>query len=238
MRVAELWRYPVKSMGGETLLAADVSDLGIEGDRGWSVYDVETGTTLTARRTPELLFARARVVGGEVVVTLPDGKEVGEGDDHALSAWLDRRVELRSAGEHNLEVGGTYENPLDVENDDDWVSWEGPGGAFHDSSRARISLVSTASLADWDPRRFRANVIVDQGGEDELVGATIRVGSTRLHVEKRIDRCVMVTRPQPGLDRDLDVLRTINAERERTLSIGCLVTEPGEIAVGVAVGPV
>ena len=47
-----------------------------------------------------------------------------------------------------------------------------------------------------------------------------------------IDRCVMVTRPQPGIDRDLDVLRTINRERETCLAIGCLVAEPGRIAIG------
>ncbi len=115
MRVTEIWRFPVKSMGGETLLDAEVTDLGIAGDRGWSVYDRATGTTLTARRTPELLFASARLVADELVVTLPDGSEVGEGGSERLSAWLGRDVELRAAGEHNLDAGGVYEVPLDAE---------------------------------------------------------------------------------------------------------------------------
>ena len=56
-----------------------------------------------------------------------------------------------------------------------------------------------------------------------------------LSVSKRIDRCVMVSRPQPGLGKDLDVLRTINREREACLSVGALVEREGPIAVGDAV---
>lgn len=232
MRVTEIWRFPVKSMGGETLLGADLTDLGVAGDRGWSIYDVDTGNTLTARRCPDLLFASARVVDGEVVVRLPDDTEVGQGDDAALSDWLGRPVELRSAGDHNLEVGGTYEVPLDVENDAEWVSWQGPGGAFHDSTRSRVSLVSEITLRDWDRRRFRTNIITDGAGEDDFVGSAISIGDARLDVTKQIDRCVMVTRPQPDLERDLECLKTINAERATFLAIGCLVTAPGSIALG------
>lgn len=232
MRVTQIWRFPVKSMGGETLLDAEVTDLGIVGDRGWSVYDVETGNTLTARRSPDLLFASARLVDSEVLITLPDGSDVGEGDDAALSAWLGRDVELRAAGEHNVEVGGTYEVPLDVENDADWVSWQGPGGAFHDSTRSRVSLVSDSTLRGWDRRRFRTNIITDGSGEDGFVGSAITISDVRLDVVKHIDRCVMVTRPQPDLQRDLECLKTINAERATFLAVGCLVTAPGVIALG------
>ena len=111
-------------MGGEVLLDADVTELGVDGDRRWSLYDVSTGNTLTARRAPSLLSASARVVDGEVVVTLPDGSQVGDGDDGALSTWLGREVELRRA-DHHPDVGGVYEAPMDVENDADWVSWQG-----------------------------------------------------------------------------------------------------------------
>mgnify|MGYP003444581443 CR=1 FL=1 len=41
--VREIWRYPVKSMGGEQLTAAVVGPLGIPGDRGWGVRDQATG---------------------------------------------------------------------------------------------------------------------------------------------------------------------------------------------------
>jgi hypothetical protein len=55
------------------------------------------------------------------------------------------------------------------------VSWEGTGGAFHDSTRTRVSLVSDSTLRDWDRRRFHTNVIVDGDGEDGFVGQQIVV---------------------------------------------------------------
>jgi len=231
LRVSEIWRYPVKSMGGEPVSVATVTDLGVLGDRAWGIFDVETGTVLTARRTPEMLFAAAALTGADVALTLPDGTELSSADetcDQQLSAWLGRPVELRAAGAE----GGTYEVPLDFENDENWVSWQGPGGAWHDSKASRISLVSRDTMRDWDPRRFRANVILDGAGEDDLVGIHINLGTTELAVMKPIDRCVIVSRPQPGIDRDLDVLRTINAERETFLAIGALVVTEGRIAQG------
>src|SRR5438270_8304798 len=106
MRVVELWRYPVKSLQGERLDTATVSKSGLEGDRCFAIYDRETGLGLTARRVPELLFASARLLeGGSVEVALPDGALAN--DDDALSAWLGRPVELRSA---HADAARRYEN--------------------------------------------------------------------------------------------------------------------------------
>ena len=237
LSVREIWRYPVKSVGGERVAVATVTELGVIGDRGWGIFDVESGTVLTARRTPELLFASAALSGADVALALPDGSELSSADDECdqqLSAWLGRPVELRAAGAE----GGTYEVPLDFENDENWVSWQGPGGAWHDSKASRVSLVSRDTMRDWDQRRFRANIILDGSGEDELVGVHVNLGSTELAVMKPIDRCVIVTRPQPGLERDLDVLRTINAERATTLSVGALVVTEGTISQGDTISTV
>ena len=226
MRVLELWRYPIKSIGGEKLDRADVTEFGIVGDRGWGLVDETNGTVLTARREPQLLMATCRLVDGEPVTTTADGHDVRTSAEY--SEWLGRPVRLEAAGDE----GGTYENPMDVENDADWVSWQGPGGAWHDSGRSRVSIASVASVGSWDFRRFRANVLVDGAGEDDLVGTSIVIGSAGLDVIKGIDRCVMVTRPQPGLDRDLDVLKAINRERDGKLSVGATVNQSGTIAVG------
>ncbi len=236
MLVTQLWRFPVKSMGGESLDSAHLGELGLKGDRGWGVFDVATGTVLTARRSPQLLFAAARLDGDDLVIDVPEIGEVSEGEaSAAMSRWLGQEVELRRASDE----GGTYEVPLDFENDADWVSWTGPGGAWHDSKWSRVSLVSDATLGDWDIRRFRTNIVVDGvervGGEDDFVGDHVRIGGVpgaELAVCKQIDRCVMVTRPQPGLDRDIDLLKHINAERASMLSIGALVVSTGQVAVG------
>lgn len=226
LTVAALWRYPVKSMRGEPLDATEVGPHGLPGDRAYGIVDDGTGMVLTARRTPRLLFARARWRDGEVEITTADDEHLTS--DAALSRWLDRPVRLVRAGAE----GGVYENPQDPEAETDWVRWKGPGQAWHDSTRTRVSLVSTGSLGTWAPARLRANVLLDGAGEDALVGAQVRVGTAVLVVTKHIDRCVMVTRAQPDLGVDRDVLRTIHRERGGCLAIGALVATPGRVAVG------
>ena len=228
--MAELWRYPVKSLQGEPLEAAAVTTEGLQGDRRWAIYDAETGLGLTARRVPQLLFASARLQDdGSVRITLPDGSVAG--DDSALSAWLGRRVALRSA---ESGVERLYENPIDAEHEatSAWLAFQGPPGAFHDTVGARVSVVSTDTIGAWDRRRFRANVLLDGQGEDELVGRRVLLGDAVLEVELRLERCVMVTRPQPGLERDLAVLRAIARERAAYLAVGALVARPGTVRVG------
>jgi uncharacterized protein len=231
--VVDLWRYPVKSMQGERLDTADITAEGIAGDRGYGIVDDASGTVLTGRREPRLLLAAAAYGGdGEVTVTLPDGAVARTDDD--LSSWLGRAVHLQAA---QGDVAGRYEIALDFEHEDtaEWFSWEGPAGAFHDSTQTRVSLVSVGTIGSWDRRRFRANVILSGSGEEALVGSSVRAGALELEIRKEIDRCVMVTRPQPGgIARDLDILRTINRERNGNLGIGALVRSPGRIAVGDA----
>ncbi len=81
--VRELWRYPVKSMGGERIQATTIGELGIFGDRGWVVRDETTGRFGTAKRIPGLFMMSARYVwepeGDEspaAEITLPDGWKV------------------------------------------------------------------------------------------------------------------------------------------------------------------
>ena len=233
MHVAEIWRYPVKSMGGERLTTAVVGESGIEGDRQWGVVDAATGLVLTARREPRLLFAAARLEEGSPVIEAADGTRLG--GDEELSRWLGRSVSLVGAAGRI----GRYEASVDRYLDDaDWVTWEGPLGSFHDSGRTQVSLIARESLHGWDRRRFRFNVVLEGGSELSLLDTTVRVGAARLHVGKRISRCVMTTRAQPdGIERDLNVLRTIVAELEGCLGVGAVVIDTGAVAVGDLVTP-
>ncbi len=232
MQVAELWRYPVKSLQGERLTSADIGPEGLAGDRQWALFDVGTGYGLTARRVPDLLFLTGRLRSdGRVEVLLPDGSVTSE--DAVLSGWLGRPVALRSAAEAPGER--LYENPAEVGEraEYDWDTFPGARGAFHDSSRTRVSLVSTGTLGSWDRRRFRANVVLSGKGEDALVGRRVRLGGSQLDVVKQVDRCVMVTRPQPGgIGRDTGVLRTIHRQRDGCLAVGALVARAGTVSVG------
>jgi uncharacterized protein len=238
LRVAELWRHPVKSLGGEVVDRIQLGEHGLDGDRQWALFDVDTGFGLTARRVPELLQATARCTpDGGVEVVLPDG--TGTADDAALSAWLGRPVALRPA---SATAGRPrYESPDDDEAAAEgpvpgWYPWRGAAGAFHDDPDVRVSLVSTATIGEWDRRRFRANVVLDGAGEDALVGRAVRLGEAELRITGRIPRCVMVTRPQAGgIQRDTDVLRTIHRERAGDLAVGALVTRAGTVGTGDAV---
>lgn len=242
MQIAELWRYPIKSLGGERLEASEVTELGLVGDRGWGIEDVATGNILTGRREAALLLAEGRLADDGTAEVHLDGRVLRTDDE--LSDWLGRPVRLRAA---DAGSGGTFEASLDDldEEHSGWKSWTGPAGAYHDSKRTRVSLISTTTLAGQDPRRFRANVVlghddpagVTESVEDGWVGQTLVLGDVTLDVRKHIGRCVMVTRPQPGLGRDLNVLKRINAERAGLAAIGALVTQPGRITVGDVVTP-
>ena len=231
VQIVELWRYPVKSLQGERLDSVALTADGPQGDRRFAIYDLQSGLGLTARRVPDLLFASARLRDdGTAEITLPDGS-VATADD-ALSEWLGRPVTLRSAA---TDAARRYENVVDFEHEatSDWEPFDGADGAFHDNPAARVSLVSATTMRSWDPRRFRANVLLDGEDEDSLVGSRITLGEATLDVEMRIERCVMVTRAQAGgVERDLGVLRTIARERDACLAVGALVINPGTVHVG------
>ena len=106
--VAALYRYPVKSLGGEQVEQVDIGPSGPRGDRLWAVRDLERDVTATARRIPLLLGATARYVAPlasdagpgnapEVEVTFPDGSVCSSSDpdvDKKLSELVDRDVRL------------------------------------------------------------------------------------------------------------------------------------------------
>lgn len=235
--MTQVWRFPVKSLQGEQVESAQVTAEGVDGDRRYAIFDLATGFGLTARRVPQLLFAAAAARSdGTVQITLPDGTIAA--DDAALSSWLGRSVTLRSATD---DVVRRFENPADFEHENEsrWEPFDGSSGAFQDAQDAAVSLVTSATLGTWAPRRFRTNVLLDGADEDDLVGTTVTIGDVALHVGMRIERCVMVTRPQPGdVDRDLDVLRSIHRQRQGCLAVGATVSRPGRLTVGDTVAAV
>ena len=99
MRIAELWRYPVKSMAGESLQVADVRETGIVGDRVVHVVNA-VGRTVTSRTKPKLLGYRATLgADGEPLV---DGKPWRELDVRD-AAGLDARL-VRDDGVERFDV--------------------------------------------------------------------------------------------------------------------------------------
>jgi MOSC domain-containing protein len=102
-RVAEIWRYPVKSMGGERLEAVGVTTGGLPGDRAWAVRDEVRGGIRGAKKIPSLMRCKSRyplppTQGGDLAeITLPDGSRLTTHDPDAskrLSGALGQEVTL------------------------------------------------------------------------------------------------------------------------------------------------
>ena len=98
MQVSELWRYPVKSMVGETIETIRLDELGVVGDRTWAARDLERGGIRGAKKIGALMQLVARDLGdGEVEISLPDGSVVRTSDpdvDERVSAAIDHPVSL------------------------------------------------------------------------------------------------------------------------------------------------
>lgn len=222
--VVGLWRFPVKSMRGEQLAQADVTNHGIAGDRAYALIDTKTGEVVSAKsvkRFPGLFDCKAEFIelpraDGKlppVQILLPDGTSVrsdSQDVDGVLSAHFKRHVTLAQT------VPGR-KPPI-------------PAGPFFDAFP--LSVLTTSTLAQlsehrprsrFDPRRFRMNVIVssERSGfiENGWVGHELEIGnSLRLKVVLPDPRCVMTTLAQDDLHLDTGVLRTM--VRHNTIQIG------------------
>ena len=103
--VSELWRYPIKSMGGERLDRAEViPTYGIPGDRAWAIRDEEAGEIRGAKKLHSLVQFGVRYLdephgdgAPPIEITFPSGM-IATSDDprinDLLSAELGRQVSL------------------------------------------------------------------------------------------------------------------------------------------------
>lgn len=242
--VGALWRHPVKSMQGERIDSGRLDAAGLAFDRRWGVVDDETGKVLSAKREGRLLEAAARLAGEAPEIRLPDGEWTGLADsglDGALSEWLGRAVHVRAAA--SVDSPGYQMNVDATDDNSPIVDFPCPPGTFFDA--LPVHLLTTASLramgphhpdGEWDVRRFRPTVLVDTGGddfpEDGWIGSRVRVGGAELTVVAPTVRCVMTTRAQPGLPRDLEIVKAVNRDHESNLGVYAVVSDPGPVAVG------
>lgn len=225
-RLAGLWRYPVKSMAGQALEAAEVSWHGVEGDRRWAFVRAGLPRSgfpwLTIRQRADLWrhvpwFADPdRPDDSVTMVRTPDGEDL-EVVDPALAGRFGPGVTVLKQDR----------------------------GVFDSSP---LSLITTPSVqaagdlsgADVEVRRFRPNLVVEPVAdepfqEDAWLGRVLRVGELRLRVDRRDPRCVVVNvDPETG-ERTAAILRAIAQQRENCLGVYGAVVTPGRVAVGDAV---
>jgi uncharacterized protein YcbX len=246
MHVAELWRFPVKSMQGRKADTLTVDETGVAGDREWAVVDPAAGRVLSAKRWPALLLAAAARDDdtAAVTITLPDGSDHECGDpetDDAVSAWLEHPVALRRADATGALPFEMYSDPAD--DSSPMFEFTAPPGRWVDLAQAH--LLTTASLraaaalypgGEWDVRRFRPVALVDADGddfvEDAWIGQEVHLGAVTVTPFMPTVRCSLPTRAQPGLDRDTGIAKTLHQHHGLNLGVYGNVTESGVIAVG------
>jgi uncharacterized protein YcbX len=242
-RVAVLYRHPVKSMQGESVDDAFVGPGGLDGDRRYALLDDESGLVVSAKRPKrwgQILYCAARTGADATEVALPDGHSFHIDDPAlvpALSELFGRPVSIvdeAPAGVGFEEIwardlkGGVDpyvdHHSAEVEGEEMIVGGTQMGASGNLFNFGSLHLVTTGTLghlselapdSDFDPRRFRPNVVIDTDEvgfvENDWTGHRVRIGDVELHVSIPVPRCVMTTLPSSDLPLDRDVLRSITA---------------------------
>jgi uncharacterized protein YcbX len=258
--IAGLWRYPVKSMLGEELDVAEVTERGLLGDRAYALIDVESGQVVSAknpRKWGNLFDFRSNLLGSPLDndeipparITLPDGTTVRTDDpglEDRLSDLVGRAVRLASSPPLASRIEGYWPDFDFIESPDTSFQVELPAGTFFDGSllhfitTATLERLSTVSpQSAFDVRRFRPNMIIEVPDntagfvEDGWVGRTIAIGDeVRLMITHPCPRCVMTTLPQGDLPKDPNVLRTAVQQNRGNVGVNAAILHGGRIQRG------
>lgn len=261
--VAALWRYPVKSMRGEELDSAQVTDRGLLGDRAYALVDIETGKVVSAknpRKWPNMLEFKSAFIEPPrspgamppARITTPDGAIIETGDpgfDERVSALVGRAVRLASSAGDSPTIEGYWPDFDFVESPDAVFEVKLPPGTFFDAAVVHVLTTTTLdTLRSFHPQgrfelpRFRPNIVValadGPGGfpENDWAGHTLRIGdAVRLAISEPCPRCVMTTVSQGDLPKDPDVLRTVVQRNAGNVGMLASVVRGGPIRRGDAV---
>ncbi len=228
--VEAIFRYPVKSMGGERLEAANLGWHGLEGDRrlAFRRLDDRGGFPwLTASKLPDLLlFAPQR---------RPDGAQ-GDLPTHIRTPDGE---EMPIFGEDlETEVGRRYGSPVQM--------MHLKNGIFDD---ANISVIASDTVHEigrlsgrsLDVRRFRPNVVVRllrslPFQEDEWVGSVLSFGegddAPAITATMRDLRCSMVNLDPDSASPAPEVMKAIVRANQNNAGVYGAVTRVGRVAVG------
>lgn len=229
--IAGLFRFPVKSMAGETLQQANVRWASIEGDRRYAFVLSDGAKSeqidfpwFTGREYPPLVTYKAVYQDGTAVsVTTPDGCQWSVDSDE-LHAELTARSK-RSISLLRLGRGAHDGTPVSLI-----------------STRSIADVAAASGIGDTDPRRFRPNVLVELAPdthEDEWVGRALVIGEgekpPKLWVTRPDPRCMMINiNPQTGVQQPA-VLKHVANARNSNLGIYATVMAVGTINVGDAI---
>jgi uncharacterized protein YcbX len=227
--VEAIFRYPVKSMGGERLEVANLGWHGLDGDRRLAfrrMDDCSGFPWLSASKLPDLvLFTALRGDGAEgdlpTHLRTPDGQEMPVfGEDLAA------------------EVGRRYGAPVQMMQMKHGIFDEASISVIASDTVREIGRLAGRSL---DIRRFRPNVVVrllrpGPFQEDKWLGGALSFGegddAPAIAVTMRDVRCSMVNLEPDSASPAPEVLKAVVREHQNTAGIYGAVTRIGRLAVG------
>jgi uncharacterized protein YcbX len=229
-RIQAIYRYPVKSMAGESQERTTIGWHGLEGDRRFAFRRIgEQGgfPWLTASKLPALLLYKPIRQETSQANPLPTHIMTPEGNVLAL-----RSDELRN------EIIGRYGAEVEL--------MQLKQGIFDEAAVSVISLATIHRITDAsgnppDARRFRPNIVIDtQQGEpfteDQWVGKIILFGHTEdspaVQVTLRDERCMMVNLNPETAQSDRAVLKTVVQLNQNCAGVYGTVIRVGALAVG------
>ncbi|MGB8326882.1 MAG: MOSC N-terminal beta barrel domain-containing protein [Steroidobacteraceae bacterium] len=232
-QVEAIFRYPVKSMGGERLEVAELGWHGLEGDRrlAFRRMDDRSGFPwLNASKLPELLLFTPQRRDNGALGDLPTHIRTPDG------------VEMPVFGEDLArEVGRRYGAPVQM--------MQLRHGIFDEASISVIASDTVREIARLagrspDVRRFRPNIVVRllrpvPFQEDEWLGGVLSFGegddSPAVAVTMRDARCSMVTFDPDSASSAPEVLKAVVRANQNNAGIYGTVTRVGRLAVGQTV---
>ena len=229
-RIEAIFRYPVKSMGGEPLEAANLGWHGLEGDRRFALRKIEDRggfPFLAASQFPDLVRFVPLRRGDDAPVGLPTHVRTPEGDEMPVSG-----EDLAA------EIGRRCGTPVQM--------MQFRHGVFDEGTLSVIALdtvheISRCAGQAPDVRRFRPNVVVRLRRpapfhEDEWVGGALSFGedgdAPAIAVTMRDIRCSMVNLDPDSASSEPEMMSAVVRLNQNNAGIYGTVTRVGQLAVG------
>lgn len=251
-RLESVWRYPVKSMPGESLPEAYVDFAGVLGDRLYAVHHAGAPKAfpfLTARSRKEMLRFRPKFRRPELTLApdnLTEAETRGPGVTPLFPTNEDLSLEIEAPNGRTLSASDPALPGL-IAGD----QLDASDLTIIRSDRAMtdcrpLSLLATQTVdgigravgVTLDKRRFRENLYLDlhsaeSFAEDAFVGRRLRIGpKLTVHVLERDIRCRMISIDPASLDENPEILRYVARNHDNTAGVYAAVLVAGLVRPG------
>ncbi len=251
-KVESLWRYPVKSMGGEALNEAFVSYAGLYGDRLFAFTGAARPKAfpyLTGREQARMLLYHPRFRHPDRAAKPPnwvEAEEIGPGLTPISADPADLAVDVETPSGEVLSVDdpALIRKLCEGLREPEGLTLLRSERAMTDCRPVSLFSIQTAQRigeelgTKLDKRRFRANIFMDLAStsgfaEDEFVGRTLRIGPRAIiSVLLRDTRCAMITIDPDTAQRNTKILGRVTKAHDGKAGVYGAVLVEGVVRVG------